>query len=89
MEGLFLLFGGAFILSAPLWVPLVALAYAIGRKRFSLLFLFALITAEAISLGLIGLVIWNIGPIGPGVNDYPPTAGSWTVVGPGRTTSDQ
>jgi hypothetical protein len=35
--------------SAPLWVPLVFLAFAVGRRRFSMWLLFALLTAEAVS----------------------------------------
>ena len=35
--------------SAPLWVPLVFVAFAIGRKRFGLGQLFALVTVEAVS----------------------------------------
>jgi hypothetical protein len=39
--------------SSPLWVPLVAIAYAAGRRKFSLLFLFVAITAEACALGIL------------------------------------
>ena len=65
------IFGFLLVSSSPIWVPLVALAYAIGRKKFSLLFLFAVLTAEAISLGAVGFLLWWIGPAGPGMNDRP------------------
>ena len=36
--------------SPPYWVPVVFLAYAIGRKKFGLRFLFLLLTVEAVSI---------------------------------------
>jgi|GEM_PF-6516196 hypothetical protein len=41
--------------ASPLWIPCAGLAWAIARKQFSLRFLFAVMTAEAVSLGA---VIW-------------------------------
>lgn len=55
------LFGMLFSVSVPLWFPIVAAAYAVGRKRFSLRFLFVVITAEAILLGGAGFVFWLYG----------------------------
>ena len=51
----------ATVVSLPVWVPLVFLAYAIGRKTYSLRLLFVLVTVEAIC---IGFVLWalNVGP---------------------------
>ena len=36
--------------SLPFWVPVVFLAYAIGRKKFGLWLLFILLTIEAVSI---------------------------------------
>jgi hypothetical protein len=58
MDGAAIFFGSLFLLSSPLWVPIVAAAYAIGRKQFSLRFLFGVITAEAIALGIVSLWLW-------------------------------
>ena len=41
----------AVMLSAPLWTPVVIGAYALGRKQFGIMLLFALIAAEALSVG--------------------------------------
>jgi hypothetical protein len=40
------------ILPAPVWVPIMFAAYAVGQRRFSLWLLFALIAAEAATLGI-------------------------------------
>ena len=37
-------------LSVPLWLPIVFVAFAVGRKRFSLKLLMVLITAEGFAL---------------------------------------
>lgn len=50
------------VYSSPIWIPLVFLAYAVGRRRVGLLFFFALITAEAISLAIY-VLIWAETPI--------------------------
>lgn len=39
-----------FMIAAPAWTPVVFGAYALGRKQFGLGLLFALVTAEAVSL---------------------------------------
>jgi hypothetical protein len=39
----------AFMYSCPLWTPLIFGAYALGKKQFGVAFLFALLTAEAVS----------------------------------------
>jgi hypothetical protein len=44
--------------SSPVWVPFVAIAYAVGRRKFSLLFLFGAITAEACALGVLMFFAW-------------------------------
>ena len=41
--------------TSPLWIPCVGLAWAMKQERFSLKFLLALMTAEAVSLGA---VLW-------------------------------
>jgi hypothetical protein len=38
------------ILASPAWIPLVFAAYAIGRRRFGLIVLAALVTAECIAI---------------------------------------
>ena len=48
MEALLLLFA----FSSPIWTPIVFIAFALGRQKFSLAFLFAFITAEAVSLAI-------------------------------------
>jgi hypothetical protein len=40
----------SFMLSSPLWTPIVFGAYALGKKQFGLAFLFLFITSEAVSL---------------------------------------
>jgi hypothetical protein len=47
------------LIISPLWVPIPFLYYAITRKRFSLVFLFLLLTAEAISLTVAKLRVAN------------------------------
>ena len=39
-------------LSSPLWLPAVFVAYAIGRKRFSMKALMLAVTIEGLSIGL-------------------------------------
>jgi hypothetical protein len=39
--------------TSPLWIPCVGLWWAMKQERFSLKYLFALITAEAVSLGAV------------------------------------
>jgi hypothetical protein len=38
------------VFGSPVWLPIVFAAYAIGRRQFSLLVLFLLLTAEAVSI---------------------------------------
>ena len=45
----------AALLSVPVWLPLVFVGYAMGRRKFSLSLVFLLVTLEAASLGL---VLW-------------------------------
>jgi hypothetical protein len=45
------------LLALPIWIPLIFLSYFLGRKQFSLRFLFLLITLEAISFGCVLLSI--------------------------------
>lgn len=40
----------ALLISSPLWIPLLFVAYAVGRRQFSLKLLLGLITAEAFAL---------------------------------------
>jgi hypothetical protein len=47
------------LISSPLWVPIPFLCYAITRKRFSVAFLFLLLTAEALSLAVAKLTLWG------------------------------
>jgi hypothetical protein len=51
-------YGTLFLITVPLWLPVVAAAYAVGRRQFSLRFLFVVITAEALSLGGVGFLLW-------------------------------
>jgi hypothetical protein len=44
------------VFPAPIWIPIVFAAYAIGRRRFGLGVLMALMTAEALSLGLLAAI---------------------------------
>jgi len=39
--------------SSPLWIPCAGLMWAIKKEQFSLKFLFAVTTAEAVSLGAV------------------------------------
>jgi hypothetical protein len=52
---IFVLWGTA--LGTPAWVPVALLAYAIGRRRFTIKFLLVLTTAEAAA---IGFVVWML-----------------------------
>ena len=53
-------YGSLFLITVPFWLPIVAAAYAIGKRQFSLRFLFAVITAEALSLAMVGYLLWWI-----------------------------
>ncbi len=55
MVRLVFLIGFLLFVSSPLWIPCAGVAWAVARKRFSLRFLFAVMTAEAVSLGA---VLW-------------------------------
>jgi hypothetical protein len=46
-----------FLLISPLWLPLVFVAYTIGRRRFGILLLLVLVTVEAISISAILAVL--------------------------------
>ena len=46
--------------SLPYWVPVVFLAYAIGRKKFGLRLLFLLLTVEAVSIMVAYWSLWWI-----------------------------
>jgi hypothetical protein len=39
-------------ISSPFWVPIAFVAYAVGRRRFGLPLLFAMLTSEAIALAI-------------------------------------
>ena len=53
------LVGISLVLSAPVWIPVVFAAYAIGRKQYGLKLLFALVTVEAIALAAASwLILW-------------------------------
>lgn len=54
----FIAYGSLFLLTTPIWFPVVAAAYALGRRQFSLKFLFFVVTLEAFILGAIGLWTW-------------------------------
>ena len=45
--------------TGPIWVPVVFLAYALGRRQFSLMFLFVAITTEAIALAVCWPRLWQ------------------------------
>ena len=47
-----LMFAWMLAMVSPFWVPLVFAAYAVGRRKFGTEFLLALLTAEAIAIGL-------------------------------------
>ena len=55
-EALIIIPWGLALLS-PFWIPMVFLAFAIGRRRFGIGFLFALLTVEAISIAFFVAVI--------------------------------
>jgi hypothetical protein len=54
---LFLVITWFLLLTSPLWLPLVFVAYAIGRRRFGILLLLVLVTVEAISISAILAVL--------------------------------
>lgn len=47
----------ATVVSLPVWVQLVFLAYAVGRKKYNLRLIFVLVTVEAIC---IAFVLWAL-----------------------------
>ena len=58
---LFLILFGSLAISSPLWVLLVAVAYAIGRRQFGIRFLFVVVTIEALAWGFVGWLAWLAG----------------------------
>jgi hypothetical protein len=42
----------ALLESAPLWIPIAFVAYAVGRRQFSISWLFVFIAAEALGLAI-------------------------------------
>ena len=48
----------SFLLSVPLWLPIVFLAFALGRKKFVMWFLLLLLTAEGLGFGFSFWFLW-------------------------------
>jgi hypothetical protein len=51
--------GATFVAAAPLWLPLVFLAFVTGRRQMSLQLLFFFLTVEAICIAVVAAFLWS------------------------------